>query len=78
MLACMAGTKKKDWSDLSTRQRVLVVVVGAAEMALTTWAGRDLASRDADEVRGPKLLWGPALLVQPVGPIAYLVVGRRR
>lgn len=78
MLTAMARHMKKSWSDLSTGHRVLVVLVGAAEMAMTTWAGRDLASRDSDEVRGPKWLWGPALLIQPAGPIAYLVLGRRR
>jgi hypothetical protein len=29
-------------------------------------------------VRGPKLLWAPALSIQPVGPLAYLLVGRKR
>jgi len=28
-------------------------------------------------VRGPKLLWGPLLLVQPIGSPLYLIAGRR-
>ena len=68
----------KQWADLGTGQRAGVIATAAVEVALTTWAAGDLASREADEVRGPKPLWSLALLVQPVGPIAYLVLGRRR
>jgi len=53
-------------------------VAGVAEIALTTWCLRDLKARPAELVRGPKFLWAPAMSVQPVGPIAYLVWGRRR
>jgi hypothetical protein len=72
----MAGGRK--WSDLTPRQRGAVVVLGAVEVVLTTIALRDLARRDAAEVRGPKLLWRAACLVQPFGPVSYLVLGRRR
>lgn len=54
------------------------MVTGIAEVALTTWCLRDLKRRPAELVRGPKVLWGPAMSVQPVGPIAYLVWGRKR
>lgn len=69
---------KKSWSEMTPTQRKVVVAVGIAEVALTTWCARDLKSRPQELVRGPKLLWGPALSVQPLGPIAYLVWGRRR
>ncbi|WP_193607722.1 PLD nuclease N-terminal domain-containing protein [Nocardioides lijunqiniae] len=68
---------KKTWSDLTARQRRLVVVGGLAEVVLTTVASRDLARRPASGVRGPKTVWALALAVQPVGPLAYLAVGRR-
>jgi hypothetical protein len=68
---------KRKWSDLTGRQRRLVVVGGLAELVVTTVASRDLASRSAQQVRGPKPLWALALLVQPVGPLAYLALGRR-
>jgi hypothetical protein len=55
-----------------------VVVAGVVEVALTTWCLRDLRQRPASMVRGPKALWAPAMSVQPVGPIAYLVWGRKR
>lgn len=73
----MAKASIKNWSELSPTQRKLVVVTGAAEAALTTYALRDLGSRGQAQLRGPKWAWRLACLVQPVGPIAYLVAGRR-
>lgn len=69
--------QKKKWSDLSTPARVAVVVGSLVELALTAVAMRDLSKRSADEVRGPKWIWRLVSLVQPVGPILYLVLGRR-
>jgi len=69
--------QKKSWSDLTPTQRKLVAAAGIAEVALTAWCARDLKRRPSDKVRGPKLLWLPALSVQPVGPIAYVVLGRK-
>jgi hypothetical protein len=69
---------KKSWSDLSPAQRGAVVVLGAVELVLTTIAARDLRSRPREQVRGPKLLWGLLLPVQPFGPVGYLLLGRRR
>jgi hypothetical protein len=69
---------KKSWGDMTPTQKKLVVAVAIAEVAVTTWCARDLKARPAHLVRGPKLLWGPALSVQPVGPIAYVLWGRKR
>lgn len=68
---------KKAWSDLSPTQQKLVVAASIAELVVTTLAARDLKKRPRAEVRGPKALWLAALAVQPVGPLAYLVAGRR-
>lgn len=54
-----------------------MVVGSLVELALTAVAMRDLSKRSADEVRGPKWIWRLVSLVQPVGPILYLVLGRR-
>ncbi|MDT0187169.1 PLDc N-terminal domain-containing protein [Microbacterium sp. ARD31] len=70
--------QKKTWSDLTPTQRKVVVAAGIVEVAVTTWCLRDLKRRPASLVRGPKALWTPALSIQPVGPIAYLVWGRKR
>ena len=68
---------KKSWSDLSRMQRRLIVAAGAAEAVLTAAAVRDLARRPAGDVRGPKPVWLLSFAVQPVGPLAYLALGRR-
>lgn len=68
---------KKKWSDLTAGQQRLVVVAGAAEAIVTAAALRDLARRPAESVRGPKAAWVLACFVQPVGPLAYLAMGRR-
>jgi len=38
----------------------------------------DLVRRPRAQVRGPKALWMMGLFVQPVGPVAYLALGRRK
>lgn len=69
---------KKKWSELSPTARTAIVGLGAVEVVLTTVAMRDLRRRDAAAVRGPKALWKALSVVQPVGPVAYLLWGRRR
>lgn len=69
---------RKRWSDLSPAARAGIVAGAAVELAVTSVALRDLLRRPADEVRGPKVLWGIALFVQPIGSPLYLLVGRRR
>jgi hypothetical protein len=68
---------KKQWSDLTSAQRKTAIVGGALELVLTVFATRDLRRRPADQIRGAKALWTLSFAVQPVGPIAYLLVGRR-
>jgi hypothetical protein len=68
---------KKRWSDFSPAQRAAILVGAAIEVVLTTTALVDLAKRPRAQVRGPKLFWLLACVVQPVGPISYLMFGRR-
>jgi hypothetical protein len=63
---------------MSTTQRAAIVAGAAVEVALTTVALVDLARRPAAQVRGNKALWALGCFIQPVGPVAYLTVGRRR
>ena len=63
---------------MSTTQRAAIVAGAAVEVVLTTVALVDLARRPAAQVRGRKALWALGCFVQPVGPVAYLTVGRRR
>lgn len=69
---------RPQWSDLSPQQHRAVVVGGIVEVALTAFALTDLARRPAGSVRGRKIVWALACTVQPFGPVAYLLFGRRR
>ena len=69
--------RKTRWSDLSSRQRGVIVVGAIAELVITTLALRDLTRRPASQVRGSKVLWVLTFCVQPFGPILYFVAGRR-
>ena len=66
---------KKKWSDLTRQQRVGVLGLIALQAALAAFAQRDLGSRSADELRGPKILWR-FMTLNTIGAIAYLTVGR--
>ena len=67
---------KRQWSDLTATQQKVIVVSAAVEAVLTTVALADLRRRPAAQVRGPKALWVLGCFVQPIGPVAYLVLGR--
>ena len=69
---------RKKWSDLTPDQQRNVMVAGAVELVLTTVALVDLARRDSALVRGSKAGWLLGIFVQPIGPIAYLSLGRRK
>ncbi len=71
-------TSKKRWSELSGTQQAAILVAASIELALTATALVDLARRPPAQVRGPKAAWAVGCFVQPVGPVAYLALGRRR
>jgi hypothetical protein len=68
---------REQWASMPPWQRTGTVVLGAAEIVATTIAAADLVRRPRAAVRGPKAMWWPALAVQPFGPLAYLLLGRR-
>ncbi|MGR2752495.1 PLD nuclease N-terminal domain-containing protein [Agromyces arachidis] len=69
--------KAKQWSDLSTGQRVRGIVGGVIQLALASVAWTDLARRPAEDVNGRKWVWAIVIAVNFVGPISYLLFGRR-
>lgn len=69
--------RKKQWSDYSPRQQAAIVLGGIAELIITTIALRDLTRRPAAKIRGRKVFWVLAFCVQPIGPVLYLLWGRR-
>jgi hypothetical protein len=66
------------WSDLSDRQRALVVAAAAAELSLKIAALVDIQRRPASQIRGPKAFWRSAMAVNLIGPLSYFAVGRKR
>lgn len=68
---------RKQWQDLTPRQRIALFVVGVVQLALAGIAWADLARRPPERVRGPKRLWGWVIAVNWVGPLSYFVWGRR-
>ncbi len=66
------------WSDLSDRQRVLLVTAAAAELSLKIAALVDIKRRPAEQIRGPKSFWRSAMVVNLFGPLSYFAIGRKR
>jgi len=73
-----AKKKKKSFSDLSAPAKTGTVLLGIAQVAFAGLAFVDLAGRPADDIRGPKPVWIPVILVNWVGPASYFLFGRRR
>ena len=74
----MAGRRR--WSDLTPRQRRLILIGVTYEAILKIAALVDLKRRPADQVRGPKWVWAIAVsLINSVGaaPLAYFRYGRK-
>ena len=69
---------RKRWADLTPRQRKLTLVAGSVQLVLAALSWADLAVRPASKVNGPKPLWAAIISVNGVGPLAYLLFGRRR
>jgi hypothetical protein len=72
---------RKQWSDLSERDRRLVIAAAVAEGILKLAALIDLKRRPASQVRGPKWVWAAVVAVPSsagVVPVAYFVFGRRQ
>ena len=70
--------KKKKWAEMSTPQRVVVVLGGIVQISLALAAWADLAKRSPEQVNGPKGRWAGIIGINFVGPILYFAVGRQR
>jgi hypothetical protein len=68
------------WNNLSRRTRRLLIAAAGAEGVLKVAALIDMKRRPADQIRGSKWVWGPAMVINSAGviPIAYFTLGRRR
>jgi hypothetical protein len=71
----MAGRK---WSELTDKQRALLLVAASVQVSLAVSAWADLADRPASEVNGSKTRWAAIIAVNFVGPLSYFRWGRKR
>jgi hypothetical protein len=62
---------------LSGGAKVGLGLLGVVQAVFAFLAFWDLSWRNEKEIRGPKLAWIPAILVNWVGPAAYFLVGIR-
>jgi len=71
---------RRRWSDLSPGTRRLIIVTAVAESIIKGAALIDIKRRPANQIRGPKWLWVPVIVVvnsAGVVPISYFLFGRR-
>ncbi|HET6920937.1 MAG TPA: hypothetical protein VFI46_15955, partial [Jiangellaceae bacterium] len=71
--------RRTPWKELTTRQRQAIIIRGVCQTALLAAALNDLGRRPRGEIRGPKAVWVAISAVNylGIGPIAYLLLGRR-
>jgi hypothetical protein len=62
----------------STAKRTRATGQGIINLALLIWAVRDIRHRSDDEIKGSRKIWTLAAFAPPIGPIAYLLFGRKR
>jgi len=71
---------RRGWNDLSEGTRRLIIVTAVVDSILKGAALIDIKRRPASQIRGPKWLWVPVIIVANsagVVPISYFLVGRR-
>jgi hypothetical protein len=66
------------WSDLRGAQKGAVAVSGVVQFGLLAAALLDIYRCPAMEVRGDKRLWAAVAFINFIGPISYILFGRRR
>lgn len=68
---------RRKWSDLSDRQRALVLTAVSVQISLLLTALADIYRRPAEEIRGSKRVWAAVSFVNFVGPASYFLFGRK-
>jgi len=69
------------WSDLSDRNRKLIIAAAIGEAILKTAVVIDIRRRPASQIRGSKRMWIMAAVVvnsAGLGSLSYFAFGRRR
>jgi len=58
--------------------KLVLALIGVVHLTAVTLTWRDLRSRPAAQVRGPKRIWQVASALNTSGSVAYWLFGRRR
>jgi len=58
--------------------KLVVAIIAVVHLTAVTLTWRDLRSRPASQVRGPKRIWQVASALNTTGSAAYWIFGRRR
>lgn len=74
----MKNMQNKQWKDIPVKQKRRIAFMSLVELVLTIIALWDLSHRPASQVKGKKFMWALLAFVQPIGPISYLLFGRKR
>lgn len=75
----MTSRNQKKWKDLSTPQKVSVILLGIVQITLLVAALLDIRKRSEDEITGGnKRIWIMIAFINYIGPIAYFLFGRKR
>jgi hypothetical protein len=69
---------RRKWSDLSDRQKTLILTMIAIQISLLLTALADIYRRPAENIRGSKRVWTAISFVNFVGPVSYFLFGRKR
>ena len=78
MAKTITSKAKRKWNELSGGQQQAITAATAVQLTLFGLAQIELLKRHRSEVRGPKFLWFLVTFVNYLGPIAFLLFGRRR
>lgn len=70
--------KRRNWRELSTLQKAILLIAGILEILLLGAALLDLRRRPAEQIRGSKRIWTLVAFINYVGPVAYFIFGRKR
>lgn len=68
---------KPKWDDLTEQQQGSIVLAIIVQVALALVAFGALIGRPKEYVRGSKVAWFFGLFVNFVGPLAFLLFGRK-
>jgi hypothetical protein len=58
--------------------KLVLAIIAVVHLTAVTLTWRDLRSRPAAQVRGPKRIWQVASALNTTGSAAYWIFGRRR